>query len=209
MKYSFPSDNFIAFKLRKRDGENDSINSSNKTGKEFAENEGELSVLWRLSGKSRVAANLGYNSHTDDTFALRDFSGYFGGVNYSWDPSAKLNIEVSLTRKLSSYQDNASSYAVSDALSIKPSWALTSKVTLGGSASASKRKFLGDGPSPTSTTSSRVDDGFTYGVQATWAPRNTMRIGVNLQHDKRNSNDVILNRDFSSNTVGVNGQLTF
>lgn len=209
VKYSFPSDNFIAFKLRNRDGENDSINNSNKTGKEFSENEEELSVLWRLSGKSRVTANLGHNSHTDDTFALRDFSGYFGGVNYSWDPSAKLNIGVGLTRKLSSYQDDASSYTVNDVLSIKPTWVLTSKIALGGSVSVSKRKFLGNGPSPASATPSRVDDGFTYGVQATWTPRSTMSFGVNLQHDERNSNDVVFNRDYSSNTVGVNGQLTF
>jgi exopolysaccharide biosynthesis operon protein EpsL len=209
VKYSFPSDNFIAFKLRNRDGENDSINQLNKTGKEFSENEEELSALWQLSAKSRVTANLGHNSHTDNTYALRDFSGYFGGVNYSWDPSAKLNIGVGLTRKLSSYQDNASSYTVNDVLSIKPTWVLTSKIALGGSASVSKRKFLGNGPSPASTASSRVDDGFTYGIQATWTPRSTMSFGVNLQHDERNSNDVAFNRDYSSNMVGVNGQLTF
>ena len=209
VKYSFPSDNFIAFKVRKRDGENDSLNSGNQTGKEFTENEEELNALWRLTGKSKVTANFGHNSHTDDTFALRDFSGYFGGVNYSWDPSAKLNIGVSLTRKLSSYQDDASSYSVTDVLSIKPTWALTSKIALGGSVSASKRKFLGDGPSLAPTAPSRVDDGFTYGVNATWTPRSTMQFGINLQHDKRNSNDVVLNRDYSSNMVGVNGQLTF
>lgn len=209
VKYSFPSDNFIAFKVRKRDGENDAINISNKTGKEFTENEEELNALWRLSGKSRVTANLGHNTHTDNTFALRDFSGYFGGVNYSWDPSAKLNIGVSLTRKLSSYQDNASSYSVTDVLSIKPTWALTSKIALGGSVSASKRKFLGDGPSLAPTAPSRVDDGFTYGINVTWAPRSTMQFGINLQHDERNSIGVVLNRDYSSNTVGVNGQLTF
>jgi len=209
IKYSFSSGNFIALKFRNRDGENDSINQSNKTGKEFSENEEELSALWQLSGKSRVTANLGHNSHTDDTFALRDYSGYYGGVNYSWDPSAKLNIGVSLTRKLSSYQDNASSYTVNDVLSVKPTWGLTSKIALGGSVSVSKRRFLGDGPSPASTASSREDDGLTYGIQATWAPRSTMTFGINLQHDERNSNDVALNRDYSSNTVGVNGQLTF
>jgi exopolysaccharide biosynthesis operon protein EpsL len=209
LKYSFPSDNFIVFKLRKRDGENDSINNINKTGKEFSENEGELSALWQLSGKSRVTANLGHYVHNDNTFSLRDFSGYFGGINYSWDPSAKLNIGVGLTRKLSTYQDNASSYTVNDVLSIKPTWVLTSKVALGGSVSVSKRKFLGDGPSSASTESSRVDDGLTYGVQATWTPRSTISFGINLQHDERNSNDVVSNRDFSSNTVGINGQLIF
>jgi len=207
VKYSFPSDNFIALKLRKRNGENQETNFLNQIGKDFSENEAELNALWKLSGKSKLNANLGHNVHTDDTFALRDFSGYFGGVNYSWDASAKLNIAVDLTRKIASYQDFTSSYTVNDILSIKPTWAITSKVTLGSYASVSKRKFLGDGPASSSATFARVDDGFTYGIEATWVPRSPMRFGINLQHDERNSN--FANRDFSSNTVGVNGQLTF
>ena len=205
--YSFPSNSYIALKLRKRNGENQEINPPNQIGKDFSENEAELSALWKLSGKSKLTANLGHNVHTDDSFVLRDFSGYFGGVNYSWDASAKLNIGVNLTRRLETYQDVTSSYVVSDVLSIKPTWALTSKIILGGYASASKRKYLGDGPSTLTTTPTRVDDGFRYGFEAAWVPRNTMRFGVNLQHDERDSNFV--DRDFSSNTIGVNGQLTF
>ncbi len=205
--YSFPSNSYIALKMRKRNGENQEINLSNQIGKDFSENEAELSALWKPSGKSKITANIGHNVHSDDTFVLRDFSGYFGGMNYSWDASAKLNIGVGLTRRLETYQDVTSSYVVSDVLSIKPTWALTSKVTLGAYASASKRKYLGDGPSTLTATPTRVDDGFRYGFEAAWVPRNTMRFGVNLQHDERDSNFV--GRDFSSNTVGVNGQLTF
>jgi exopolysaccharide biosynthesis operon protein EpsL len=207
VKYSFPSDSFIALKLRKRNGENQEINITNQIGKDFSENEAELSALWKLSGKSRLTANLGHNVHADDTYSLRDFSGYFGGMSYSWDASAKLNVGVDLSRKLSSYQDVTSSYTVNDMLSIKPTWALTSKITLGSYATMSKRKFLGDGPLTNATTSTRIDDGFTYGVQANWAPRSTMNFGINLQHDERDSN--FANRDFSSNMVGINGQLTF
>ena len=207
LKYSFPSDSFIALKLRKRNGENQEINLSNQIGKDFSENEAELSSLWKLSGKSKLTANLGHNTHTDDAYVLRDFSGYFGSFNYSWDASAKLNIGFDVARKLASYQDFTSSYTVNDVLSIKPTWALTSKVALGGYASVSKRKFLGDGPLTNLVTSTRVDDGMTYGVEATWVPRSTMRFGINLQHDERDSN--FADRDFSSNTVGFNGQLTF
>lgn len=209
VKYTFPSDSFVALKLRKKDGENQDINLVRQVGKGFSENEAELSSLWKLSGKSKVAANLGRNEHMDDTFSLRDYSGYFGSVLYTWDPSAKLNIGVSLYRSLTSFQDDFSSYTVSDVLSIKPTWALTSKVNIGVYALASKRKFLGDGPLSNSGTPSRVDDGYKYGVEANWRPRRAMRLGVSLQHDERNSNDVVRNRDFSSNTIGVNGQLNF
>lgn len=207
VKYTLPSDSFIALKLRTSNGENQEINISNQVGKGFSENEAELSAFWKLTGKSSLKANLGHNIHSDDEYNLRDFSGYFGGVNYSWDASEKLNISANLTRKLSSYQDVTSSYTVNDELSIRPTWALTSKVVIGGSLLASKRKFLGDGPSASATTSTRIDDGFTYGMNVTWMPRSTMQFGVTLQHDERDSN--FADRDFSSNTVGLNGQLTF
>ena len=205
--YSFPTDDYITLKLRKRNGENQEINFANQVGKDFSENEVELSGLCTLSGKSKVKANFGRNVHADDAYTLRDFSGYYGGLNYSWDANSKLNISVDLTRKLASYQDNTSSYTENDTLSVRPTWAITSKISFAGYASASKRKFLGDGPLTGPSTYTRVDDGTAYGVEAIWVPRNTMRFGVNLRHDERSSNFV--DRDFSSNTVGVNGQLTF
>lgn len=209
VKYSFPSDSFVAIKLRKKEGENQDVNLVSVVGKGFSENEAELSSLWKLSAKSKVAASLGHNEHTDDTFTLRDYSGYFGSIIYAWEPTAKINIGVNLYRSLSSFQDDYSSYTVNDVLSINPTWAMTPKLNIGAYALVSKRKFKGDGPFSSVGIPSRVDDGYRYGIEANWKPRSFVKLGVNLQHDERNSNDVVQNRDFSSNTIGVNGQLIF
>ena len=209
LKYSFPSDSYVMLDFRKRNGENQAINPSNQIGKGFSEDEAELSSSWNLTGGSKLSSNLGYNSHSDDTFALRDFSGYFGGLKYTWSPRDKLNFTVDLSRRIASYQDVTSSFTTNDALKVQSSWALTSKVTLSGFALISKRKFLGDGPGPQTPQNSpaRVDDGNTIGAEMSWVPRSGINIALNIQHDERDSN--YTDRNFSSNTVGVNGQLTF
>lgn len=209
LKYSFPSDSYVMLDFRKRNGENQAINPSNQIGKGFSEDEAELSSAWNLTGGSKLSSNLGYNSHSDDTFELRDFSGFFGGLKYTWSPRNKLNITVDLSRRIASYQDVTSSFTTNDALKVQSSWALTSKVTLSGFALISKRKFLGDGPGPQTPQNSptRVDDGNTIGAEMSWVPRSGINIALNIQHDERDSN--YTDRNFSSNTVGVNGQLTF
>lgn len=205
VKYSFPSNSFVALKARKRNGENQEINFASFVGKDFTEDEQEVSAFWILSGKSKLSSNFGHVSRTDDTFAVRDFSGNFGGINYAWDITSKLNLTVDLSRKLAAFSAVDSSYTTYDVLSIKPTWHATSKIAVNANALIGKRKFLGNGPS--ATPSDREDDMLSYGIGVSWVPRNTIRVGVNLQHDERDS--TVVNRDFSANSASITGQLTF
>ena len=205
VKYSFPSQSYISLKYRFRNGENNEINKFALIGKNFTEKEEELNGVWILSGKSRLNSNFGYINRIDDTFSIRDYSGYFGGINYVWDATSKLNLTLGLSRRLASFQDINSSYNVYDSVFIKPEWAVTSKLVVKASAEISKRKYVGG--SPIIFAMQREDDIKLYSLSADWSPRSTIAIGVNLQHDARNSN--LINRDYSSNSAGISGQLLF
>ncbi len=205
-KYTFPSNSYIMFKHKNRNGEQaESFASLISTG--FKEREEELSAFWLISGKSKASANFGHVTRNDDMFSVRDFSGYFGGINYVWDATGKVSVAVDLSRRIASYQDAFSSYNTVDTFSIKPTWAITSKVSLTATALTSKRRFLGDGYLPSPRT--REDSGVYYAVGADWTPRSTIKLGVALQHDIRNSNDVVLDRDYSANIASIYGQLIF
>ena len=128
LKYVFPSQNNISFKVRNREGENQSVNLAGLIGKGFNEKEAELNAVWRVTGKSQVSSNLGYLKRTDDTFALRDYSGFFGGINYAWDVTGKVNLNIGLNRRLSIFQDQRSTYSSNDTFFIKPTWAVSSKI---------------------------------------------------------------------------------
>lgn len=205
-KYTFPSNSYIMFKHKNRNGDQaDNFAQLVSTG--FKEREEELSAFWLISGKSKASANFGHVTRDDDMFTVRDFSGYFGGINYAWDITGKVNLTVDLSRRIASYQDLTSSYNTIDSLSIKPTWAVTSKVSVNATALMSKRRFLGDGLFVSPRT--REDSGLYYAIGADWTPRSTIKLGVALQHDVRNSNDVLFDRDYSANTASIYGQLIF
>ena len=205
VKYSFPSQSYIALKYRFRNGAKNEINTFALIGKNFTEKEEELNGVWILSGKSRLNSNFGYINRIDDTFSIRNYSGYFGGVNYVWDVTSKVNLTLGLSRRLTSFQDINSSYNVYDSVFIKPEWVPTSKIVVKASAEISKRKYVGG--SPLISATQREDDSKLYSLSVDWTPRRTIKIGVNLQHDARNSN--LINRDYSSNSAGISGQLLF
>jgi len=206
-KYTFPSNSYIMFKHRNRNGDQaENLAPTVLVSPGFKEREEELSAFWLASGKSRVSANFGHVTRDDDQFSIRDFSGYFGGVNYSWDVTGKINLAVDLSRRIGSYQGQFSSYNTVDRLSIKPTWAVTSKVSVNASALVSKRRFLGSGPLG---SDNREDNGVYYAVGADWTPRSTIKLGVALQHDVRNSNATTFDADYSANIASIYGQLFF
>ena len=205
VKYYFPSQSYFSFVIRDSNGQNQNTDAINLISRDFKEKQEELKSVWLITGKSTITTNLGHMRREDGEFTIRDFSGYFGGIAYAWDVTGKVNVTASLSRKLSAFLDSTSSYTSLDTFNITPSWYATSKITVRANFQASQRTFKGDGPG--SESGQRVDDGLTYGIGVDWAPRSTMKFGVNLQRDRRDSNAI--GRDYISNTASINGQLTF
>ena len=170
-KYTFPSNSYVMFKHKNRNGEQaENFASLISTG--FNEREEELSAFWLISGKSKASANFGYVTRNDDMFSVRDFSGYFGGINYAWDITGKVNLTFDLSRRIASYQDSTSSYNTVDTFSIKPTWAVLPKVQVSATALVSKRLLLGDGFIP--STQNREDKGRYFAIGADWTQRSTI-----------------------------------
>lgn len=203
VKYTFPSESFFKFMVRRRDGDQAAIPSL-LVSDGFKEDEQELSMFWLVSGKSRIVSNLGHLKREDNDFSVRDFSGWFGGINYAWDITGKLNLTVDLSRRIAAFQDTFSSYTTMDALTVKPTWAVTSKIKVSANAQYGHRKFLNDG---VQENFGRNDDMVSYGVSADWTPRDTMKFGVNLRHEERDS--TAPNRDYSADIASISGQLLF
>jgi exopolysaccharide biosynthesis operon protein EpsL len=209
VKYTFPSESFFKFMVRKRDGDQ-TPSPFQAVSDGFKEDEQELSMFWLASGKSRVLANLGHYKREDNDFSIRDFSTWYGGINYAWDITGKLNLTVDVSRRVAPFLDQFSSYTTLDSITVKPTWAVTSKIKVSANAQYGYRKFLNDG---IQENFGRRDHMMSYGVAADWTPRDTMRFGVSLRHEERDTNSVLLGtgviRDYSADIASINGQLTF
>lgn len=205
VKYMSASGSFLSLLSRRSKGENDEANPGSLIGKSFDEYQQEIAMFWFLSGKSKIYSNIGYLDKKDNDFSVRDFSGAFGTVQYIWDITGKTNLTSGVSRKIASFTTDTDSYRVTDSIYVNPTWYATSKITVKANIMLSQESFKGAGYLFSAVQ--RQDDLFSYGVGVDWSPRSTIKVGVNVQHQERNSN--INAAEFSANTASVNGQLLF
>ncbi len=80
---------------------------------------------WRLDPQVAIRASGGYVSQTYPDVAVRNFSGGVGSMQLSWTPSRVLKIEVGAERQLDAWQDSLASDRVTDAVFLRPTWAIS------------------------------------------------------------------------------------
>lgn len=170
----------------------------------FDESETEARLGWRFTGKSAVEARLGYVDRQHDHFAQRDYSGTTGRLEYRWNPTAKLQLNTSLSRSLLSFQEDGNSYYVADTFSIAPVWKYSPKTTLRLRYDYSDREYRG---AILPTLPLRQDHVQTLLFATEWAATRSLTLGGTLQRTQRSSN--IDGLDYDSNAIGINAQFLF
>lgn len=170
----------------------------------FDESTTEATLDWHVSGKSEFQGKLGYVDRTHDNFSQRDYSGTVGRLLYRWKPTAKLQLDTSLSRSLFSFQEDANSYYVADTFSISPIWKYSPKTTLRLRYDYGNRDYRG---AIVPTAPMREDNVQTLLFAADWQATRKISVGGTLKHIRRDSNFSGYNYD--SNSAGVNVQILF
>ncbi|MDO9206489.1 XrtB/PEP-CTERM-associated polysaccharide biosynthesis outer membrane protein EpsL [Methylotenera sp.] len=207
VKYDFRSGSSITLMGHERRGnyEDRTINTATLFDTKFDESEAEAKLSWLISGKSQVNARAAYVTRNHDNFSQRDYSGVVGRVDYRWMPAGKLSITASASSDLSSFQTDYSSYTRNNTLSISPVYALSDKISMRATASASERTFLGE--VGISINNGRVDTSKSISLGVDWTPLRSVTIGANLARSSRSSN--LAGFDFTDTTAGLNANLFF
>jgi hypothetical protein len=177
------------------------------TGKDL-----DFTAGWTVSGASTLNARLSASRRDYELASARDFSGWTGSLSWRWQPTAKLQINSSLTRdtgdetsflNLGSLGGITSDFSrVTNSLQINSSYELTGKVLLDAGLSYAKRSQsdtlgLRNGSEQTSSLS----------LGARWLVTRSGLIGCQINHDKRNA-DAFVSTPYSANSYGCYGQLT-
>lgn len=208
LQYDFSSGSQFKVLFKEKQGSFDDRSITDAVGffdTGFDEREVDASLNWVLSGKSKVAIEAGYVKRVSDDFSLRDYDAPIGRVDYTWSPTGKLQLKASLSRAASNFQTNISSYALRDEIALKPTWLISSKMTLEGNVSVANRKFLGRGAS--TLFDRRKDIEKSASLVWAWKPRRSVTIRANVQRSLRNSSSLGL--DFKDTSVGLSAQLFF
>ncbi|MBK7051548.1 MAG: putative exosortase B-associated extracellular polysaccharide biosynthesis transporter EpsL [Rhodoferax sp.] len=170
----------------------------------FDQNEAELRVAWVATGKSTLVGRLAYINRVSDTYAMRDFSGPVGSLDWLWNVDAKLRINVGFRQDLVSYQDFEASYYKAQVFSIAPVWQVFSKTALRASYSRETRDYLG---APVAVLGGREDTLQQALVAVDWTPLRPLTVSTFVQRQTRTSDRAI--NDFDNDMAGISGSYAF
>lgn len=172
----------------------------------------DFTASWTPSGASALNARLSASRRDYEREGVRDFSGLTGSLSWRWQPTAKLQINSSLTRdtgdetsflNLGSLGGITSDYSrVTNSLQINSSYELTGKITLDAGISYADRS---QSDSLRATQGSEQTTSLSLGAR--WLVTRSALIGCQINHDKRNA-DAFVSTPYSANSYGCYGQLT-
>lgn len=223
LMYSFPSQSQITLVQMQQSGEYRSrtLSDISQFDSGYEQTNQELRVDWRLSGKSNLNIKLGHLSREHDHFPLRDYSGAYGSVDYTWYNGGKLKIKLNARQNYNSFQSspqrdvidalagrdyyNASFYR-NQVLSIAPTWQLLDKVSISGKLQQEERDYQG-GLLSGAQLRTRQDTLRQGSLSLDWVPRDVVALSLHVSRQERDSN--MPSADFTDESIGLSAVLSF
>lgn len=177
--------------------------------REYQQRELRLNTRWQMTGAIRMSGYIGQTRRSYDLAPNRDFSGPTGRLEFDWTPTGKLAVNLALRREIGSEDDLVTTFAVTRAVKISPSWAITDKVTLGAEYQRWRRDFRGDSGLSVAPEDlpSRDDVTQRYGLSLRYKPIDALTLTVMLRHQERNAKTA--SREYESDSASVSVRFAF
>lgn len=193
LTYRPPTGNRAVLTLRDTDGRYPNRLPLPGSIRDYRQQEVRLGGEWQVSGATRFS---GFVGQTRVEYALapeRDFSGTIGRLGVVWNATAKTAVALSVRREVGAQQDAAANYAITEAVTLAPSWAVSDKVVLGAGLEWRRRDYGGDPVSEDDgTTQAKAADGsYRYGLRAEYRPLQALSLAVSLQRQVRDGSNAL------------------
>ncbi|MDO9599627.1 MAG: outer membrane beta-barrel protein [Azoarcus sp.] len=208
LTYRPASGNTVVLTLRQTDGRYPGRPAVAGSIRDYQQRDYRLRGEWRLTGATVISGYLGHTGRSYDLAPNRDFSGVTGRLALQWVPTAKTSINVSWRRELGADQDLFNNYAVTNAITLAPNWAITEKIRLGATLEYSKRDYGGDPELGFDGTDSTGEDRTRrYGLNLQYQPMRTLQLIAGVQKVRRTS--VLAAREYEAETAWITGRFAF
>jgi exopolysaccharide biosynthesis operon protein EpsL len=207
-RYITPSGNSVGLKLATSAVRLPNVSLDSSIDNAYREYRLSTEFDWAFSGASKIDGSWGYVERKHENLSDRDFSGWTGSAGWTWNPTAKSTVRMSLVRNIGGIEDVAVTYARTYIFTITPTYQLTSKVSLNGTLQHQDVRFLGSqNTGVTNSFTDRHDRLNVAGVGANYQATRTLQFGLNYTWSHRNSS--VQFGDYNDNVVSLTGQLTF
>jgi hypothetical protein len=154
---------------------------------------------WKPTTKTRIKANLAYETLTHDEQPERDFDGLVGRLRATWQATGKTSVAFILWREFSNLNEESANFAIIDGVGLEPSWSITSKTTLRASASFQRQAYQSfQGATIAADAEDRVDDVAYFGIWVDWQLRSSVSLSLGYSAGSRESTRVLKDYDFQN-----------
>lgn len=158
---------------------------------------------WQLTGKTRLKGAAGYKARRHDQLSDRDFDGFVGKLSAIWKATGKTSVKATISRDLSSLDDEIADYAIVDGIRIEPTWDVRSKTRIRALAGYERRDFQGaqlDLIDP--GVANREDRVSTLELGVDWRPLRNVSLDLSVGAESRDSNRTLRKYDYQYVQLG-------
>ncbi|MDG0854017.1 hypothetical protein EXH46_09535 [Pelomonas puraquae] len=168
---------------------------------DYRRNDVDLTANWTTGGSSQLFTRISTSRvhHDPVNGPLRDFHGTTGAVNWTWQPTGKINLGVQLVRDTGqeTLLSTTNVNRVGTSWQLNGVYALTGKLSFNATATGSR--------------SERDDGGFdserTQGIGLRWAYSRGLSLACQYNHASRDSS--VLQYVYTASSYGCTGQALF
>jgi exopolysaccharide biosynthesis operon protein EpsL len=96
----------------------------------YLQREGKVTVDFSPTGHLAAQVWAGYVDRHDRQLGERDFDGFVGGASATWTATEKTQVKLSFVHDLIDYEDDQSSYYLTNVVRLSPVWNATPKVSV-------------------------------------------------------------------------------
>lgn len=200
-RYSFSSGTNVTFLGHKRSSDLErQLIPSGRLDNGYSEDEFELDVIFKATGKSNLSAKLAYLSREYDNFTVRDYDSWLGFIRYDVLLTGKLKATSDLSRTISTFETNYSTYAITDAFTLGLNYLYSEKLIFAINGRYAQRDFK---QAVFANQSHRVDDERSIGGSVTWQPIKNIGVILNSTKSSRDATRAFNTFDYDDVTTSI------
>jgi exopolysaccharide biosynthesis operon protein EpsL len=188
--YRTPSGNSAGVQLRLAEGTHPDrvLLPGQLITNDYKDTEGSVVLDWQTGAKTHFHGRLGYLERRHREIPARDFSGLTGRAHFTWEISGKSQLRVAGWRELRTFESQTSSYVLASGVELVPTWAVTAKLSLQGTASYETRDYQGDPGIVLGILPPRTDDVRVLRLAVVYTPIRYVETSLVLEKSSRDSN---------------------
>ena len=159
-----------------------------------------LNVVWQVTIKSKLSADIGWNGRTHPTLSERDYDGFNTKIAYAWFPTAKTMLDVNLYRQLVSSNYVDSTFSENTGYTVSAAWRMSEKVSFNGMFKQETRDYVAQ----VNGFKERYD---SVVASVTYQPYSMLDISLQLNQSLRDSTRLL--RDYEAQTIVLDINVKF